>query len=180
MHVEFTGDINKINLKNWKSLKKYEAWDFGSYKYENLILTQPPNLSIVEIQWMDVIGRTEPPDNLTTIKIGNGVRQLILNRFNITAYANSYKIFFERMKNLKKKFESVHLELISYNKSIKSLEFHDVMNFVKNIVWDQTDKIILKLLKNDGSKEKIIECLNELNINKDNFTLTNDQLTLSK
>ena len=77
-HCEYNGDINKINLQNWKSLQQcmigFDERKYGEFIFQSVLL-QPPNLSVFRSDWTFVMNPFLPT------KLSKNVKILIFHNF---------------------------------------------------------------------------------------------------
>ena len=128
-HCQFTGDVKKINLKNWKSLQNC-CVGFDSYYdfiYESLLL-HPPNLSIVRIH--GIYGANP----LIPTKLSKNVKRIEVNDFEeclqYPQKFNDYKMFFVNMEKQCRKFESIHLYDVRNINNVDINHARDVFKFI--------------------------------------------------
>ena len=144
----FDGNIKKINVKNWISLKECHFYfedtkENCNFIYQTILL-HAPNVSKLFIN-------TKFYHGIVPEKVSNKIKTLIFSSFNeVLCLINKLKIyrnFFNNMRKANHKFESIHLSFDANN--IKKLltfylpKFNDTFQFVFDVILDRSKYVIL-------------------------------------
>ena len=108
--ASFQGDINKINVTNWKSLRKlniyFDSERYSQYIYKSILL-HAPNLRTLKIFPM----LTHP---IVPLKISKEIKELIWKSFDtVSQWVDIFERnlnFFGNMKTVNHQFDIIHLK----------------------------------------------------------------------
>ena len=151
----FDDDINKINVKNWKSLKQLNIFfgqkNVSKFIYDSILLNAP-NLKKLKILAM------LPTDVIVPLKISNRIKTLIWKHFDdyrdTSHVLESNLIFFNNMKKENHQFHSVHLSFqqnwdkIMYPKQLFNCIFDDILEISKCVCIFGDGKGIQQVIEN--------------------------------